>query len=103
MSNNFSQYCSDYYKNGNIFLKNKYKWLCPCSENPNLYPDIKNNYRKDYQITKQILLEEEKRQQVFFVNFLAKYNYVANGNRQFKRSISNSDVSNIYSLFRYVN
>jgi hypothetical protein len=98
MSNYFSQYCSDYYKNGNIFLKNKYKWLCPCSTDPSLYPLIKNDYRREYQITKNILLKEEQLQRIIFIKYVESSVYQTNGSRYLKRRVTNSQINDVYNF-----
>ena len=100
MVNKFSKYCGDYYKYGNVFLKNKYIWLCPCAENPNLYPIIRNSYRKDYQITKNILLEEERLQRLRFIYSVEALNYVSNSNRLLKRGTNSSEIASIYSFYK---
>jgi len=104
-NNQFSKYCSDTYKNGNIFMQNKYKWLCPCAENPTLYPSIKNDYRRDYQITKKILLEEqrleENRKNLQFASAIQHYIYETNGNSQSKRRTYNTNnIENTYNVLK---
>lgn len=104
MPNQFSKYCSDYYKNGDPFLYIKYKYLCPCAKDPEIYPSIKDNYRKEYAIAKQIIVKKQEQQRQDFVNYVAHYNYAANckNNRQLRRGVPNADVQNIYKLFSHV-
>lgn len=97
MTTPFAKYCGDEYKHGNVFMKTKYEYLCPCASDPSRYRSVRDAYRRAYMWSKQKLIWE---QQNAFTNAVMVYVQLSNGNRALKRATNETEIDQVYDMLR---